>query len=222
MKNNINKKEVKSTLFIVLLACMLITAVYKVKEDVLTVTFAMSRFETKAKELNTTVYKDYGGSDVYEDGIVEGIEGFYKVYEIDSSTLTSYKTTNDLWAILEDIAPVLEAPLYSKSGEILSVMQMRGIKIECVGVSMPVDVINTIVVGDLESKLKSVSGYTGEILRAKQLRFKDYGVDVLYIVCENGEYVLPMVGAAVSQKLNVVNFKHYPIEDFIDTLQVLK
>lgn len=201
---------------------LLIFLAYKLNEDNIKTASIVGRLNAVAKDLSKDKYKDYEGAELYEDGIVEGVESYYTVYELDNKAISTYNKNKGLETILKGIKPIIEAPLLSKSNEILSVLQIRGNKVVEKPISMPVDVLNYMINGNLDRKIKVLSNDIGDIESINYLRLIGYDVDVMYIGSLGGEYILPLLSDDVAKKMEVVNYRCYTVDEFMEKLLLLE
>lgn len=215
------KKYVRVVITIVV-GLLLIFLAYKLNDDDIKTNSVLGRLNVVAKDLSEGKYKDYDGAELYDGGIVEGVESYYTVYELDNKVISTYKKNNSLETILKGISPIIEAPLLSKSNEILSVLQMRGIDIVEKPISMPIEVLNNMINGNLDRKLQVLSNDIGDIESIKYLRMVELGVDVMYIVSLEGEYILPLLSDDMIKKMEVVNYRCYTVDEFMDKLLLLE
>lgn len=206
------KEKVKTTLWF-LLSILLIVLVYNLNKEDIAYTSITSRFNIEAKKLNKTVYKDYEGAELYEDGIVKGVDSYYKVYEVDKGKLALYSDKKSLELILNDINPIIEAPLIGKNNEILCVLQERGMSIKNVKPTMPVKIINDLVGGNLIERLSAFN--LEEVEDTKIVRFTDSKVDGIYIKADGNEYIVPMLSDKKCAELGVDNYSLNVLDDFI-------
>lgn len=206
----------------VILSFLIVFLCYKVNEDSIVDTSVLGRFNMQIKELNRGKYKDYKGAELYEGGILNDAKAYYTVYEIDSDVLNSYNGDSSLKTILKSIKPIVESPLYSKSNEILSVLQIRGNNVVEKDLSVSVSDLNFMLNGNLDKKLTKLTNDIGNIDDIKYIRIKDYNVDGLLLVSKDKEYIMPLLTERALSKVDLVNFNCYSVDIFMEKIMLLE
>lgn len=206
----------------VALSFLVVFLCYKVNEDSIIETSILGRFNMQVKELNEGKYKDYKGAELYEGGILSDVKAYYTVYEVNSDIVNNYNGDNSLKTILKGIKPIVESPLYSKSNEILSVLQIRGNKVVEKGLSVSVSDLNFMLNGNLDKKLTKLTNDIGDIDDIKYIRIKDYNIDGILLVSEDKEYIMPLLTEKGLSKVDLVNFNCYSVDIFMEKIMLLE